>query len=258
MDRVTLDLVLDLISGKRTEISVGMYEFDEVMRDLDLLGIQTYQYQDADEVVIERIQEKGKKNMAFDNTATKVITGKVRLSYTHIFEPQSIDGGDEKYGTAILIPKTDKETLRKIKTATDAAKELGKSKWGGKIPANCKTPLRDGDEERPDDEAYAGHYFLNATSKNKPGIAKPIGKGADGKTKFQEITDSTEVYSGCYAKVSLNFYPFDAKGNRGVAAGLNNVVKVQDGDFLGGRASLNDDFSEEEFDDDDDDDDFLS
>ncbi|SDG48322.1 DUF2815 family protein [Desulfosporosinus hippei] len=199
--------------------------------------------------------------MAIDNQATKVITGKVRLSYTHIFQPQAIDGGDEKYSTAILIPKSDKDTLRKIKAAVDAAKELGKSKWpNGKIPANCKTPLRDGDEERPDDEAYAGHYFLNASSKNKPGIAKPVGKGADGKTKFQEITDSTEVYSGCYAKVSLNFYPFDTKGNRGIAAGLNNVVKVQDGDFLGGRASVNDEFAEEDFDIDlaGDDEDFLN
>lgn len=186
--------------------------------------------------------------MAIDNQATKVITGTVRLSYCNIFEARPDDQGVEKYSTAILIPKSGKETLRKIKAAVDAAKELGKSKWGGKIPANCKTPLRDGDEERPDDENYAGHFFLNATSKNKPGIAKPIGKGADGKTKFAEITDSTEVYSGCYAKVSLNFYPFDAKGNRGVAAGLNNVVKVQDGDFLGGRSSVNDDFANEDFD----------
>lgn len=197
--------------------------------------------------------------MAIDNTSTKVITGKVRLSYTHIFTPQPDDNGDDKYKTAILIPKSDKETLRKIKSAVDAAKELGKSKWGGKIPPNCKLPLRDGDEERPDDEAYFGHYFLNASSKNKPGIAKPIGKDGNGKTKFQEITDSTEVYSGCYAKVSLNFFPFEAKGSRGVAAGLNNVVKVQDGDFLGGRASLNDDFSDEDFDTDlGDDDDFLN
>ncbi|MHB1651643.1 MAG: DUF2815 family protein [Desulfitobacteriaceae bacterium] len=197
--------------------------------------------------------------MAIDNNATKVITGKVRLSYTHVFEPQSIDGGDEKYSTAILIPKSDKVTLQKIKDATEAAKELGKSKWpNGKVPPNCKMPLRDGDEERPDDEAYAGHYFLNASSKNKPGIAKPIGKGADGKTKFSEITDSTEVYSGCYAKVSLNFYPFDAKGNRGVAAGLNNLVKIQDGDFLGGRSSVNDEFAEEDFETDVADDDFMS
>lgn len=198
--------------------------------------------------------------MAIDNQSTKVITGKVRLSYANIWEPREGDNGDLKYSTSILIPKSDKETLKKIKAAVDAAKELGKSKWGGKIPANCKTPLRDGDEERPDDEAYAGHYFLNASSKNKPGIAKPIGKGPDGKTKFQEITDSTEVYSGCFAKVSINFYPFDAKGNRGVAAGLNNIVKIQDGDFLGGRASVQDDFGNEDFDDiydEDDDDDFL-
>lgn len=191
--------------------------------------------------------------MTIDNSTTKVITGKVRLSYAHVFTPASIDGGDEKYSTAILIPKDDKETLRKIKAAVDAAKEQGRSKWGGKIPNSLKTPLRDGDEDRPDDDVYAGHYFLNASSKTKPEIAKPIGKGADGKTKFQEITDSTEVYSGCYARVSLNFYPFDVKGNRGVAAGLNSVVKVQDGEFLGGRASLADDFADAEFDDYDDD-----
>lgn len=194
-----------------------------------------------------------------DNTTTKVITGKVRLSYTHVFEPQINDSGKEQYGTAILIPKTDKETLRKIKAAIEAAIEQGKAKWGGKIPHNLKKPLRDGDEERPDDEAYVGHYFFNANSSNKPGIAKPIGKGADGKTKFQEITDSTEVYSGCYAKVSINFYPFDNRGNRGVAAGLNNIVKVQDGEFLGGRSSVNDEFADEEFDVEvDDDEDFLA
>lgn len=181
--------------------------------------------------------------------STKVITGKVRLSYCHIFEPRPDDNGEEKYSVSILVPKSDTETLHKIKAAIDAAVEQGKvSKWGGKIPANLKKPLRDGDEERPDDEAYAGHYFFNATSRVKPGIAKPIGKGPDGRVKFQEITDSTEVYSGCYAKVSVNFYPFDAKGNRGVAAGLNNIVKVQDGEPLGGRTRVEDEFADEDFD----------
>lgn len=204
---------------------------------------------------------RGNVQMANDNQSTKVITGKARLSYANIWEPQSIDGGDPKYSVSILIPKDDKETLRKIKAATDLLKEQAKAKYNGKIPAKFHTPLRDGDEERPDDEAYAGHYFFNASSKNKPGIAKPIGKGSDGKTKFQEITDTTEVYSGCYAKVSVNFYLFDTKGNKGIAAGLNNIVKVQDGDFLGGRSSVNDDFGDEDFDIDDvdvdDDEDFL-
>lgn len=196
--------------------------------------------------------------MTTDNTATKVITGKVRLSYVRVWEPEPDDNGVLWYSTAILIPKSDKETLRKIKSCTDAAAEQGKSKWGGRIPSSLKKPLRDGDDERPDDEAYAGHYFLNAKSKNKPGIAKPIGKGSDGKTKFQEITDTTEVYSGCYVKVSLNFYPFDTKGNKGIAVGLNNIVKVQDGEPLAGHASVDEDFANEEFDVDDDEEDFMN
>lgn len=207
---------------------------------------------------------KSNKRGYVNMSETKVITGVVRLSYANVWEPQSIDGGDEKYSTSILIPKEDKDTLRKIKAAVDAAKEEGKSKWGGKVPGKLHTPLRDGDEERPDDEAYAGHYFFNASSKNKPGIAKPVGKGADGRVKFQEITDTTEVYSGCYAKVSVNFYPFNVNGNRGVAAGLNNIVKVQDGEPLGGgRANVQDEFADEDFDEVvdismDDEDDFLN
>lgn len=200
---------------------------------------------------------------------TKVITGKVRLSYANVWEPRPDDNGNEWYSTSILIPKEDKETLRKIKTVVDALKEEAKTKNGGKLPAKFHTPLRDGDEERPDDEAYAGHYFLNAKSKTKPGIAKPVGRGADGKIKFQEITDETEVYSGCYVKASLNFYlfGFDGKptgGNKGIGVGLNNIVKVQDGEPLGGgRARIEDEFADVDFDDvldfdDNDDDDFLS
>ena len=209
------------------------------------------------------IKHKLKENdvkMAIDNQATKVITGKVRLSYTKVWEAEPDDNGILWFGTAILIPKSDKETLRKIKASVDAATEAGKSKWGGKIPPNLKKPLRDGDDERPDDEAYKGHYFLNAKSKVRPGIAKAIGKGADGKTKFQEITDTTEVYSGCYAKVSLNFYPFDVKGNRGVAVGLGNIVKIQDGEALAGRASVNEEFADVDFETDlaGDDEDFLN
>lgn len=198
--------------------------------------------------------------MANDNQSTKVVTGKVRLSYANVFEPKSVNGGEEKYSSSILIPKSDKETLQKVKAAVDLLKKQAMDANKGKLPPNFKTPLRDGDEERPDDEAYAGHYFFNASSKNKPGIAKVVGKDASGKNKFQEITDTTEVYSGCYVKVSINFYLFNTNGSRGVAAGLNNIVKVQDGEFLGGRASVNDDFADEEFEDDFDveDDDFLN
>lgn len=194
--------------------------------------------------------------------STKMVTGRVRLSYANVWEAKPDDYGNLWFSTAILIPKEDKATLNKYKTIIEALKEQAKAKYGGKLPKDFHTPLRDGDEEADEKgEAYLGHYFFNAKSKNKPGIAKPVGKDSGGKTKFQEITDTTDVYSGCYAKVSVNFYLFDAKGNKGIAVGLNNIVKVQDGEPLGGgRAGVDSDFADEDFDDtvDISDDDFLS
>lgn len=185
--------------------------------------------------------------MTTTNKDTKVVTGEIRLSYAHIFAPYAHEAGqDEKYSTAILIPKSDKTTLKKIKAAVEAAKEAGKAKFGGKIPANLKTPLRDGDEERPDQEEYAGHYFLNASSKTKPGVVDK---------QLNPIMDSEELYSGCYARVSINFYAFNTAGNKGIACGLNNVQKLRDGDYLGGRSRAEDDF--DALDDDGEDDDFL-
>lgn len=172
-------------------------------------------------------------NVKATRTGTKVTTGKVRLSYAHLFEPHAIEGNEPKYSVSVIIPKTDSETLKAIKEAVAEAKEQGKSKWGGKIPATLKTPLRDGDGERPDDEAYTNCYFLNASSKNKPGVVDK---------SVQPILDATEVYSGCYARLTLNFYPFSASGNKGVAAGLGNVQKLEDGEPLGGFTRAEDEF----------------
>ena len=102
--------------------------------------------------------------------ATKVITGKVRASFVHIFEPQSVNGSEPKYSCSFIIPKSDAETIGKIRAAIEEAKQNGVSKWGGKTPANLKLPLRDGDIERPDDPAYADAYFVNANSREKPGV----------------------------------------------------------------------------------------
>lgn len=184
--------------------------------------------------------------MAKEEKATKVILKGVRLSYANIWEPKETDSGEMKYSTAILIPKTDKKTVAAINKAVEAAKIEGKSKLAnkaGKIPASIKLPLRDADEEGKDeDEVYAGHYFINANSTRKPQI---VDKRKD------SIEDRDEVYSGCYANVSVNFFAYNSNGNIGVGCGLGNIQKVKDGERLGGGSTADEDFDELEEDDDD-------
>lgn len=168
--------------------------------------------------------------------STKVVTGVVRASYLHIWEPSAVqEGQDKKYSASLIIPKSDKATIAKIEAAVKAASEQGKAKWGGKIPAKLKLPLRDGDEERPDDEAYANSWFLNSNCKTKPGIVD---------SSAQPIMNQDDVYSGCYIRASVTFYPFDTNGNKGIACGLNHIMKVKDGEPLGGRSTAESDFAE--------------
>jgi hypothetical protein len=167
---------------------------------------------------------------------TKVITGKCRLSFVNVFKPQpGKDGGEPKYSVCLLIPKTDKATIKKIKDAIEAAKVACASLWNGKVPSNLKTPLRDGDEDRPDRPEYVGMYFINASSKKKPGVVD---------SNRDDIEDPTEVYSGCYGRASLNFYGYNTNGNRGIGAGLNHLQKLEDGERLSGGSDPAEDFSE--------------
>ena len=177
-----------------------------------------------------------------NNQATKVIIP-CRISFANIWEPKSINGSEEKYSVSCIIPKSDKKTLERIHKAVEVAKQIGISKkWGGKIPANLKLPLRDGDIDRPDDEAYADAMFLNANSKDAPQIVD---------RKVQPIIDPMECGSGDYCNVSVNFYAYNANGNRGVAASLGNLQKIKDGERLAGRTSAASDFTEVESDGDD-------
>ena len=166
-------------------------------------------------------------------SATKLVIP-CRISFANIFEPKSINGSEAKYSVSCLIPKDDKKTLLAIHKAIEAAKEDGKiRKWGGKLPPNLKLPLRDGDIDRPDDENYQNHFFLNATSKDAPQVVD---------RHVQPILDPMMVYSGCFCNVSVNLYPFNATVAVGVAVGLGNIQFVKDGDRLSGRASADADF----------------
>ena len=154
----------------------------------------------------------------------KVVTGKVRLSYANLFEARSSEEGQEaKYSVSLLIPKKDKATVEAIQKAiAEVIRTEKDAKFGGK-EKGLKLPLRDGDTER-DGEEYAGHWFLNASSKTKPLILDE---------DKNPVLDAREVYSGCFARASINLYGFNAKGNKGVGAGLNAIQKLEDGEPLG-------------------------
>ena len=180
--------------------------------------------------------------------STKVITGvKTRWSYANVWQAKSINGGAPKFSVSLIIPKSDTKTVTAVKNAIQAAYEEGQSKLKGNsksVPAltAIKTPLRDGDAERPDDEAYKDSYFINANSATAPGIVDAA---------RNPIIEHSEVYSGVYGRASINFYAFNSNGSKGIACGLNNLQKISDGEPLGGKTRAEDDFADE-------DEDFLS
>ncbi len=171
--------------------------------------------------------------------STQTVTGKVRLSYAHLFKPYAHSPGQEpKYSVTLLIPKTDTATKENIDRAMEAAKQEGvTNKWGGQLPPVVKTPVHDGDGTRQNGQPFGdeckGHWVLTASSKQAPAVVNQA---------VQPILDQSEVYSGMYARVSINFFAYSSSGNTGIGAGLNNVQKLADGEPLGGRTSAAEDF----------------
>jgi hypothetical protein len=171
--------------------------------------------------------------MAAKSTKTKFVTGKVRFSFVHVFEPAETLNGSLKYSASILIPKSDKDTVARFNKAFEETKQANAAFFGGSIPKVLKGGLRDGDTEK-DDPIYAGHYFFNANSNEKPGVVDQ---------DVNPIIDKDEFYSGCYGRASITMYPYDASGSKGIAFGLNNVQKLEDGEKFGGATSAAADFA---------------
>ena len=173
----------------------------------------------------------------------KVVTEKVRFSYLHVFEAHAPEEGQKPaYSVCVLVDKRDRKTLIALEKAVEAAKKEGEyTKFEGKIPKNLKLPLRDGDIEKEDDPNFEGKVFFNAKTYNRPGIVD---------ANLQTIIDPEELYSGCYGKVSVNIYPYNYNGKKGIAVGLNNLLKLEDGERLsGGAASPEADFGKVDDDD---------
>lgn len=168
-----------------------------------------------------------------------ITTGKVRLSFCHVWQPQTPqNGGDPKYSVTILIPKSDVATINALYAEMEQAKQAGVSNtWGGTLPPIVKIPLYDGDGVRPSGEPFGleckGHMVITASSKTQPQVVD---------LNVQPILNQAEVYSGCYGRVSLNFFAYNQAGNRGIGCGLNCVQKVADGEPLSGGVSAQEAF----------------
>ena len=169
--------------------------------------------------------------------STKMVTGKVRFSFCHIFEPQEPQGGgDAKYSVTLLIPKSDKPTLEKIQAAMAEAREYFCRRNGANaLPQNPAHTLHDGDGMRANGEPFGpecrGCYVITVSSRNPPVVVDAF---------QQEITNPAEVYSGCYGRASINFYGYNRNGKKGISAGLLAVKKLCDGEPFGTVGSADD------------------
>lgn len=184
--------------------------------------------------------------------STKVVTGKVRFSFCHIFEPQEPQGGGEpKYSVTLLIPKADTATIGKIKEAMAEAREnFCKRNGANALPQKPVHTLHDGDGIRDNGDQYGpeckGCYVITVSSKQKPVVVDNM---------RNPVTDPAEVYSGCYGRAAINFFGYNSNGKKGISAGLLSVQKLHDGDPFGTVGSA-DDF-DDDFSDLDEDDDFM-
>lgn len=169
--------------------------------------------------------------------STQVVTNKSRLSYVHLFKPYAyMPGQEEKYSCTVLVPKTDVKTKQAIDNAIAIATEKGiKDKWNGVRPPVLAIPVYDGDGVRPSDgmpfgEECKGHWVFTASAKADypPQVVDQY---------VQPILNQTEVYSGMYANVCINFYPYAFGGKKGIGVGLGPVQKVADGEPLGGTSA---------------------
>ena len=171
--------------------------------------------------------------------AKRVVTGRVRMSYTHLVTPRvSEQGGEPKYSVTILIPKSDVATKQRLDAVIQASIAEGvATRWNGARPAQPAIPIHDGDGLRPTGEAFSdecrGHWVMTASSKQKPEVID---------CNMNPIIDATQIYSGMYGRVSIRFFPYFNSGKKGIGCGLNNVQKLEDGEPLGGRTTAADDF----------------
>ncbi len=178
----------------------------------------------------------------------KVVTPVFRVSFPSLFQADSYDGGEAKFGlTAIWDPSKfsaqDKRRWKAVMALLDEASKAEHRKSWKNLPVNFKRGVRDG-AEKADLEGYGeGKRFANITSKMRPGVID-----LDDEEIGPEHNNADRIYPGCYARATVTAYGYSKKG-KGVSLGLQNVQFVKDGDRLDSRTNASEDFQNEEIDD---------
>lgn len=177
----------------------------------------------------------GKASKETASDTQRIITPMFRVSYPHVFKPNSIKGSDPKYSVTMLFPKS--ADLSVIKLAMKHAKiaEFGpkKENW----PDDLESPVTDGDLPKyADKEGYKGHWAIKASSQesSKPGIVD-----ADG----EPIIDSADFYPGCYARAQLFARVWEFGNKQGIHFILDHVQKWKDGKTFSSKKDAKDVFS---------------
>jgi len=229
--KVQLD---NFVHGTVSEICVTGFEFDEVMTLIDQYGIKTESMQDApdgSEIIITK-----EIDSMTDQYNTRLVTGEVRFSYANLLTPRTENGDTEpKYSTVVLLPKSDVDTKQRIDFAIQQAIEEGRvGKWNGVVPPTVATPVYDGDGVRqngmPFGEECRGHWVFTAKTNAKyPLNIVDLG--------FNPIITPTDIYSGMYGRIAVDFKAYDHAGRKGIGCYIStNVQKTRDGEPLAGSA----------------------
>ena len=179
----------------------------------------------------------------YNNIPTRVLTGEVRLSYVNLVAPR-VNSNDPsatpKYSATLLIPKTDTAVYQDILASIEAAAADAQGKlWNGVRPPVMPVPIHDGDGVRENGTPYGpeckGCWVITASSKNKPGVVH--------QSNVKVELAPQDIYSGMYARVTINFFGYARAGKRGIGCGLGNVMKTREGEPLAGGASAEADFA---------------
>ena len=168
-----------------------------------------------------------------------------RISYPALLEPKEDDEGNVRYSCqALFDSKTDLKVIR------DTIHQAKVKRWGPDEDAWPKfkhEPLKPmGKEDNKGRITFpSGHeeggFTANFKSNEKfpPTVVRKFGPN---KTDVRAITDSKEIYPGCWAVARIIVGTYETPKNTGVTFYLEQVCKFKEGEPLLTRAKAEDAF----------------